>query len=304
VVNVLFFNSYAIGEKKMTDFLKYRMYSFGLSTLFIAAGAFAYFQHGGFRYSVDFTGGTQVLLKLSKSVGSEHLKSALSDAGWKDPLIREFGEKEVVIRVQEFANNSQGISQKMQSALESKFKDTKVEILEANAVGPGVGKNLRRDSLFALLLGLLAMLIYIAFRFFSVSYGVGAVVAIFHDAIAILAFFALTQREVSPIVICAIIATLGYSINDTIVIFARMRENFVKMRGESADTVVNKSISQTMRRTLLTSLSTGLAVGSLLVFGGETLRNMSLALLVGIVVGTYSSVFIASPVMLLFRREN
>ena len=288
----------------MTDFLKYRMHSFGLSTLFIIAGAFAYFQHGGFHYSVDFTGGTQVLLKLSKEVGLDSLKGALHDAGWKDPLIREFGKKEVVIRVQEFANDSQGLAQKMQSTLESKFADTKVEILEANAVGPGVGKNLRRDSLFALLLGLFAMLLYIAFRFFSVSYGVGAVVAIFHDAIAILALFALTQREISQNVICAIIATLGYSINDTIVIFARMRENFVKMRGHSASDIVNASISQTMRRTLLTSLSTALTVGSLLIWGGETLRNLSLALLVGIIVGTYSSIFIASPVMLLFRRDN
>ena len=127
---------------------------------------------------------------------------------------------------------------------------------------------------------------------------------IFHDAIAILALFALTQREISPNVICAIIATLGYSINDTIVIFARMRENFVKMRGHSASDIVNASISQTMRRTLLTSLSTALTVGSLLIWGGETLRNLSLALLVGIIVGTYSSIFIASPVMLLFRREN
>ncbi|MCF7900166.1 protein translocase subunit SecF [Candidatus Babeliales bacterium] len=288
----------------MTDFLKYRIPSFCLSTLFIAAGALAYFQHGGFRYSVDFTGGTQVLLKLSKEIGSEQLKGALGDAGWQDPLIREFGKKEVVIRVQEFSHDSQGLAQKMQTTLEATFTDTKVEILEANAVGPSVGKNLAKNFLLALLLSLLAMLMYIAFRFFSFSYGLGAVIAIFHDALAILALFALTQREISPNVICAIIATLGYSINDTIVIFSRMRENFVKMRGEVASTVVNISIAQTMRRTMLTSLSTALTVGSLLIWGGETLRNMSLALLVGIIVGTYSSVFIASPIMLMFRRKD
>lgn len=288
----------------MTDFLKYRTHSFVLSLLFVAAGAVSLFQYGDFRYSVDFTGGTQVHLKMSIPVDSEKLKNTLHDNGWNDPIIREFGEKEVVVRVQEFANDSQGLSQRMKTTLEEKVSDLEVEILEANAVGPGVGKNLRRDSLFAFLLGLLAMLAYIAVRFFSFSYGIGAVVAIFHDAIVILALFALTQREISPIVVCAIIATLGYSINDTIVIFARMRENFAKMRGQAANAIVNTSISQTMRRTLLTSLSTALTVGSMFVFGGETLRNLSLTLLVGIVVGTYSSVFIASPIMLMFRREQ
>lgn len=288
----------------MTNFLKYRFVSIGVSSLFIAAGALAYLYFGGFRYSVDFTGGTQVRLKFNQAVGSEHVKDSLSAGGWDDAIIREFGDNEIAIRVKEFSNDSQGLSTRIKETLENKVQGSQVTILEANAVGPGVGKALRWNSILAVMLGLLLMLVYIAFRFWSLSYGMGAVIAILHDALAILALFAITQREISPNVICAILATLGYSINDTIVIFARIRENFVKMRGDSAEDIVNTSITQTLRRTILTSLSTGLVVGALFIFGGETLRNLSLALLVGIVVGTYSSVYIASPIMLFVRGQK
>ena len=277
--------------------------SIAVSVLFIGAGAAGYFYYNGFRYSVDFTGGTQVLVKMSNPIGSESLKEALTKSGWDDAVIREFGKQEVAIRVKEFVNDSQGLSQRIKDNLEKNLAGTNIEILEANAVGPGVGTALRWNSILAVLFGLFLMLLYIAFRFWSISFGAGAVFAIFHDALAILALFAVTQREISPNVICAVLATLGYSINDTIVIFSRIRENFAKMRGESPEKIVNTSINQTLRRTLLTSLSTGLVVGALFIFGGETLRNLSLALLVGIVVGTYSSVYIASPIMLFLRRK-
>jgi preprotein translocase subunit SecF len=287
----------------MINFLRYSYVSIVASVLFIAAGAASLSYYGGFRYSVDFTGGTQVLLKFNKPFGSDQVKNALVKSGWNDSVIREFSKKEIAVRVQEFSNDSQGLSQKIKDGLEKNLPESEVEILEANAVGPGVGNALRWNSIMAVLLGLFLMLLYIAFRFWSFSYGAGAVIAILHDALAILALFAITQREISPNVICAILATLGYSINDTIVIFAKVRENFVKMRGESPEEIVNISLNQTLRRTLLTSLSTGLVVGALFIFGGETLRNLSLALLVGIVVGTYSSVYIASPIMLLLRRR-
>jgi preprotein translocase SecF subunit len=287
----------------MINFLKYSTASIAVSSLFIAAGVAGFFHFNGFRYSVDFTGGTQVLLKLDQKFGSEKIKEALTASGWDDAVIREFEQGEIAVRVKEFQNDSQGLSLKIKEGLEKNLPAKEIEILEANAVGPGVGTALRWNSILAVLLGLFLMLLYIAFRFWSFSYGMGAVIAIFHDALVILALFAITQREISPNVICAILATLGYSINDTIVIFARVRENFVKMRGESPEKIVNVSLNQTLRRTLLTSLSTGLVVGALFVFGGETLRNLSLALLVGIVVGTYSSVYIASPIMLSLRKR-
>ncbi len=154
------------------------------------------------------------------------------------------------------------------------------------------------------MLGLILMLMYIAWRFWSFAYASGAIVALFHDAIVILLFFLLFDKEISMNVIGAIMAVLGYSVNDTIVIFSRIRENLKSMRGVSTDQVVNISLNQTLRRTILTSASTGLVVMALILLGGEALRDLSLALFIGIVFGTYSSIYIASPVMLLLYNKE
>ena len=286
----------------MISFLRYRVLCGAVSILFILAGVVAYFQNDGFRYSVDFTGGTQVRLKTNNPYGSEVVKNALAKAGFSNAVIREFGPQELAVRVQEFSNDARGLSQKIKDSFEQNIEGAQVEITEINAIGAGVGDMLRWNSLLGLILCFLLMMGYIAFRFWSISFGVGAVVALMHDVLAILAFFAITQREISPNVVSAILATLGYSINDTIVIFSRIRENFAKLRGQSEDHIVDVSINQTLRRTLLTSLSTALVVVSLVVFGGESLRNLSVTLLFGIIVGTYSSIYMASPVMLLLRR--
>lgn len=287
------------------NFLRYRLTAALLSCALIGAGVFGYIQHKGFRYSVDFVGGTQVLVKFNKPVGSESLKQALSASGFSEATTREFSDVDVLIRVKEFSNDVQGLGNIIKDALEKNLgSDTTVTILETNAVGPGVGEALITNSLWMVVLGLFIMLLYIALRFWSLSYGMGAIVALFHDALCILAVFVLLDREISPNVVIAILTTLGYSINDTIVIFARIRENFVKEANKTAQEIVNVSLNQTLKRTLLTSISTALTVGSLFVFGGESLRSLSLALLVGIVVGTYSSIFIASPVMLLLRNRR
>ncbi|MFT6765897.1 MAG: preprotein translocase SecF subunit [Alteromonas naphthalenivorans] len=287
------------------NFLRYRFVTAFLSCALIGAGVFGYIKHKGFRYSVDFVGGTQVLVKFSKPVGSESLKKALAESGFKDITTREFSDVDALVRVKEFSNDVHGLGIKIKDGLEKHLgPDMQATILETNAVGPGIGSALISNSLWMVAMGLLVMLLYIAMRFWSLSYGMGAVVAIFHDALCILAVFVLLDKEISPNVVIAILTTLGYSINDTIVIFARIRENFVKEAGKTAQEIVNVSLNQTLKRTLLTSISTGLTVGSLFVYGGETLRSLSLALLVGIVVGTYSSIFIASPVMLLLRGRK
>lgn len=285
-------------------FMKYRYVAAFASLSLLGIGVFGYVNHGGFRYSVDFNGGTQVLAKFSKSVGSESLKSALAHSGFEDVTTREFSDVESVIRVKEFSNDVQGLGTRIKDAIETNLSEVKVDILEVNAVGPATGATLRLNFILMLSLGLAAMFAYIAFRFWSFSYGAGAVVALLHDPLCILAVFAFLNKEISPNVICAIIATLGYSINDTIVIFARIRENFIKEKGMPASDLVDLSLNQTLRRTLLTSFATALCVASQLFFGGESLRNLSLALLIGIVVGTYSSIYVASPVMLFFRGRK
>ena len=147
------------------------------------------------------------------------------------------------------------------------------------------------------------MLVYIAMRF-KFAFAVGAVIALFHDALAVLACFLIINRPIDIDVVAAILAVLGYSINDTIVIFTQIRKNLIVMKGQALDVIVDTSINQTLRRTILTSASTSLVVGSMLVFGGDAIRSLSLAILLGIIFGTYSSIFIASSVMMVFYKEN
>ncbi len=192
----------------------------------------------------------------------------------------------------------------MQKALISELKDTSVEIKQTDSVGSGVGQTLRWKSIQAIIAGLILMLLYIAMRFLSFSYGMGALIALFHDAMVILTVFLVLNKEISINVIGAIMAILGYSINDTIVIFAKIRENLHLHKNMSAEKIVNLSINETLRRTILTSFATLLVVVSLFLFGGEVLRDLALALLIGIVFGTYSSIYIASPIMLLFYKDK
>ncbi len=292
-----------MAEYTRIDFLKYRYFAAFFSCALVLTGIAGYVYHGGFSYSVDFSGGTQIRGTLSEPIGSGQLKTALAKQGWGDVVIRELGPTDVVIRVNEFTTDVAGLAQKVKDDLSTQFPAITVTVTEASAVGPAAGKMLFMNGLLALLLGLLLMMGYIAWRFWSFAYGVGAVIAIFHDAVAILTVCACFNFEISPNIICAILAVLSYSINDTIIIFARIRENVAKEKGKNIEVVVNESINQTLRRTLLTSFATMLGTGALLVFGGEALRTFSLSLIIGIVIGTYSSIYVASPVMLALRRR-
>ena len=292
----------------MINFIKYRLFTAFVSFLLI--GSFIGFalykrQTTGevFRYSVDFTGGAQVLLKFSESVSAQTVKDILDVSGWDGAIVREFGENELLVRVKldEVVQELGTVAERMQKAIQEKLPNVTVTILQSESVGPGVGEALRGKSVRAVVIALLAILAYIALRFWSLGFALGAVVALFHDAMLMLATFLILNREISINVIGAILAVMGYSINDTIVIFSQIRQNMKKMAHDSLADVVNISINQTLRRTLLTSISTGLTVGSMLILGGEALRDFSLALLVGIIVGTYSSIYIASPVMMLLQ---
>lgn len=296
----------------MIQFLKYRTYSALFSSslliLFFAVGWYHYSHRGYvFSYSIDFTGGTQVLLKFDQAVSAQAVRSVIAQQGWDGVAIRELSDNEILVRVKEFAADAQGLGERICLALQQAMPDRIITILESEGVGPGIGQMLRTKSVRAVLLALIAMLAYIAFRFWSLAFAVGAVVALFHDAFVMLAMFLFFDREISINVIGAILAVLGYSINDTIVIFSQIRENAKKMasKGASIGEIVNVSLNQTLKRTILTSVSTGLPVIAMLLLGGEALFDFSFALLIGIIFGTYSSIYIASPVMmLLYRREK
>jgi preprotein translocase subunit SecF len=257
-----------------------------------------------FRYSIDFTGGAQVLLRFSKPVAVSAVQAALAQEGWSDAVLREFGNNEILVRIklEQVEKEIATLTERIKRAMDVHIPDNQVTIMQSESVGPGVGESLRGKSAQAVLISLICMLIYIAVRFWSFGYALGTIISLFHDVIFMLAAFVILDREISINVIGAILAVIGYSMNDTIVIFSRIRDNVGKLPHESLANVINISINQTLRRTTLTSFATGLTVISMLVLGGEALRDFSLALLVGIIVGTYSSIFIASPVMMLFHR--
>lgn len=294
----------------MIDFLRYR-YIYGVASLiFFAAfiGDFAYksYTRGrAFTYSVDFDGGTQILLSFDKPINSSEIVKSLENAGIKGIDTRNFSATEVLVRAKSFSNTQQGIGGVVQQALDKDISNNKATIKKVDSIGSGIGKNLRWKSIQAVTIALILMLLYIALRFRSFAFAMGAVVSLFHDAIFILAYFLFFDKEISLYVIGAIIAVLGYSINDTIVIFARIRENITKYKNtKSIEEITNISLNETLRRTLLLSFATTLVVVSLLIFGGEVLRTLSLSLLIGIVFGTYSSIYIASPVMLMLYKNR
>lgn len=287
------------------DFLKYRLFvalfTLGIVGAFIGTYVYRVNERGeAFSYSVDFTGGTQALFKFAQPVSGAQVREILERNGWKNPVLREFtAGNEIIIRVKD---TEQNVGERMQQALTAEFSSA--ELLRIEMVGAGMGSELRSKSIRAVLIALIAMLMYIAFTFWSSAFAIGAVVALCHDAFVMVAVILFLDHDISIDVIGAILAVLGYSINDTIVIFAQIRTNLVKMRDRSMEEIVNASLNQTLRRTLLTSFSTALTVGSMFFLGGEGLRDFSLTLLVGIIFGTYSSIYIASPIMMLLYKER
>lgn len=294
----------------MIDFLKYRWFATAFSviifTTFLGTYYYKYTKNNGvtFNYNVEFTGGIQVFLGFGKPVTGEQISHVLESAGWERPVTREFSPTEYIVRVKKETADVKGEAEQIRNALKDGLKDDAVVIKSTDSLSGGMGEKLRTNSTWAVLISLVLMLIYIALRFWSFAYAMGAVVSLFHDAVVILAVFLIFDKEISINVIGAILAVLGYSINDTIVIFARIRENVNRLPNKSIYDIINISINETLSRTMLTTLATLLVVVALFIFGGEILRDLSLALLIGIVFGIYSTIYIATPVVLWLYRDT
>lgn len=291
----------------MVNFLRLRGFVvFFTMVWMIAAIGLAYhrYQQRGsvFSYSIDFTGGTQYQFAFDKEISAEKIKTIISELLPGEIIIRQLSDTNFLVRTQEVTDARLG--EILEIKLRESLPDYTVELLQSENVGPGVGESLWIKSLQAILLSMVAILFYIALRFWSFAFSAGAVLALLHDALFILALILLLDMPISINIIGAIVAILGYSINDTIVIFSQIREYLVTFRAEALSAIVNKAINKTLRRTILTSFSTALPLLMMYLFGGEALYDFSFILLAGIIIGTFSSILIASPLMMLLYRHE
>lgn len=280
------------------DFIGKRRWAYLLSAVFIVVGVGSILMPGvGLRYGIDFAGGTLVQLRFAEPVRVEAIRAALAGVQLGESVIQQFGDpQEYLIRVAaggELEETSQRVTGALQGQGLPGFEVRRLEF-----VGPQVGRDLQLQALQAVAWGIVGILIYTAIRF-DFKGGVAAVVALLHDVLVTLGAFSLTGRELNLPVLAALLTIVGYSINDTIVVFDRIRENRGKgiRKGQTLADVINASINQTLSRTLLTSLTVFLVLVVLYLFGGEVLRDFSFALLVGVITGTYSSVFVAAPII-------
>ena len=292
------------------DWLGKKWYFLGFSLIFSVAGIISMASHWAkigspVPLGVDFRGGTQVQVQFQNPPDANHIRQATEAAGIKDASIRSYGAagtNEMLISLPEQLDETSldagraRIVEALQAHYNNPFNVRNVQV-----VGPTVGKQLEKQATLATLYSLLGMLIYLWFRF-QLIYGVAAVVACFHDTLITVGFFSLTSQEISLTVIAAILTLVGYSMNDTIVVFDRIRENLRLSRREPLPDLVNRSINQTLSRTVLTSGLTFLTVLSLYIYGGPVLRGFSFALVVGILIGTYSSIAVAAPMLVAYQE--
>lgn len=279
------------------DFLSKRKIALVFSVLLIII-SIASLATSGLKKGIDFTGGTLVELGFAEPVELKGLRELLVQAGFNGAVVQHFGSsKEVLIRLlPDGALNTVALSNKVLSAVNSGFTQ-QGELRRAEFVGPQVGEELQEDGGLALLYALICILIYVAIRF-EYRFALGSVAALAHDVIITLGFFSVFQFEFDLTVLAAVLAVIGYSLNDTIVVFDRVRENFRTLRKGSPVDVVNISLNQTLTRTIMTSMTTLLVLIALFVLGGEIIHDFALALIVGVLVGTYSSIYVASPITL------
>ena len=279
------------------DFLAKSAIAKFLSMALIIAGLASLAMKGGPALSIDFTGGTIAQLQFDKAVDVSELRTKLAENGFENSEIITFGSPNEVLIKTQFSGANSELESNLRTAIKSEFQVRRVE-----SVGPKIGKELQSDALSAILLSLLMILIYISFRF-DRFYAYGSVVALIHDVLITMGVFSLLSIEIDLTIVAAFLTIVGYSLNDTIVVFDRIRENVIKHARESLDTIVNISLNSTFGRTIVTSLTTFVVVLSLFLFGGEVIKNFAFALIVGIFVGTYSSIYVASPVMMYFEKK-
>lgn len=286
------------------DFMGMRRVFFVVSLILVMVGM-ASIVIKGLELGIDFVGGTELVVEFEEAIPVGEIRSAMTDAGFDQAVIRTFGvPRDILIRTIEMDREDQRVRDIILQTLTERFPDNSITVLREDSIGPTIGAELRRDATMAIIVALFAILGYIAIRFKFV-YGLGAVAAIFHDVLVAVGLLSLLHGlspylnlEISQHIIAAFLTIIGLSVNDTVVVFDRIRENLKLYRSWSIYDVINKSINDTLSRTIITSGTVLIVLIVLFVFGGEVTRGFAFTLIIGVIIGTYSSIYIASALVI------
>ena len=272
-----------------------------LSLAVIIIGIASLIWHGGPNYGIDFAGGTLIQIKFQNETHTDKIRAAFKSLGFEGSIIQNYGPKEVIVRTADTGTDAKGLTSRVDEALTTSFGKGAFEVRRIEIVGPKVGKDLTQKAILAIIFSWIGILIYVGVRF-EFRYALGGIIALIHDVLVTITFLSVFDKEFDLNIVAALLAIIGYSINDTIVVFDRIRENARKNIRQSLYEVINASVNQTLSRTILTSLTVIMVLVVLFFFGGAVIHDFAFTLLVGIIAGTYSSIFIASPIVLLFEK--
>ena len=283
------------------DFMGKRKFALAFSAILMLLGLFAIVQvsRGTANLGIDFAGGTAVQIKFNRTISLQEIRATLTKGGITDFDLQDLPtENKVLIRIKKGEQTLGSLSEKIISVLSAQFSESNVVVDSTTEIGPKVGARLRNDAFWAIMAAIIGILIYITIRF-QFTFSVGATVATFHDVLAVLSIFYVMGKEINLILVSALLMIAGYSLTDTVVVFDRIRENLRSKHRMPTVDVVNLSINEVLSRTIITSLTTFFAVAALYVVGGEVVHEFAFAIMCGIIVGTYSSMYVASPIVLL-----
>jgi len=288
------------------DFLGKRYIAFALSGVLFILGIIAIIQiaRGHANLGIDFAGGTAIQLKFEKPIALHDVRLALDGGGVKDFDLQDLPTvNKVLIRMKKSEEELGRVAETVTTVLSQKFPDNRYVVDSTTSIGPKVGGKLRADAAKAIAVAVMGLLIYVAFRF-QLRFGVGATIATFHDVLAVLGLFYILGKEINLILVTALLTIAGYSLTDTVVVFDRIRENLKLKQREDVKTVINTSINEVLSRTIITSITVLFVSLALFFLGGEVIHDFSLAMIAGVIVGTYSSIFVASPIVLMWGGKR
>ena len=284
------------------DFMGKRKLSFAFSGIMVLLGLIAIVQiaRGAANLGIDFAGGTAVQLKFDQAIHIDEARKALESNGVGDAELQEFGQdNKLLVRVKASTTIEEKTAERVMAIFTKEFPNNKFTVDSSTEIGPTIGKKLQEDALIAIVISFAGIIMYIAARF-ELRFGVAAALATFHDVLAVLGAFYLLDKEITLLVVTALLTLAGYSLTDTVVVFDRIRENLKLRRRDTEEATINNAVNQVLSRTIVTSLTVVIVLVPLTLAGGEVLHDFSLALLSGVIFGTYSSVFVASPLLLLW----